>query len=79
MIKNFIINNFIKKSPKYRLYYNQFYSIENNKLRENKWNEFYYDMCPNNSFMPINNILEFQYMNIAYKEVNKIKIKSTIN
>ena len=75
MIKNFIINNFIKKSKKYKLYYDKFYSIENHNLREQKWNEIYYDMCPNNVFITIENIINFQCMNTAYIEVNKIKTK----
>lgn len=75
MIKNFIINKFIKKSKKYKLYYEKFYSIENNNLREEKWNEFYYDMCPNDTFILIKHILDFQYMNTAYIEVNKVKAK----
>ena len=75
MIKNFIINKFIKKSKKYKLYYDKFYSIENNNLRENIWNEIYYDMCPDNAFIPIEYILDFHYMNTAYIEVNKVKTK----
>lgn len=75
MLKNFIINKFIKKSKKYKLYYDKFYSIENNNLREDKWNEIYYDMCPNNVFVPIKHILDFQCMNTAYIEVNKVLTK----
>lgn len=75
MLKNFVITNFIKKSKKYKLYYDKFYSIENNNLREEKWLEFYYDICPDNVFIPIEKILDYHYMNTAYIEVNKVKSK----